>query len=118
LTAVDIAIIAASSVTAGSGILYAGKRVWSALRMLERAAEMLFGEPNNPERPALDEWQRHVNGQLGTLVQYDVRLEAMEAQFRPNGGSSMRDKVDKIAASLGVEEDDKPARLPRQRRTG
>ena len=116
MTAVDIAIIAASSVTAGGGLLYTGKRIWSALRMLERAAEMLFGEPNNPERPALDEWQRHVNDQLGTLVQYDTRLEAMEAQFRPNGGSSMRDKVDRIAESLGVQ--DKPARVPRQRRTG
>jgi hypothetical protein len=73
---------------------------WQILTKLARLADALLGEPPGPGAP---------NGRPGvldrmasmdeTISRMDERLSFLEQQMRPNGGSSLRDTVDRIAAS-------------------
>lgn len=56
---------------------------------------------------ALDGWAANPDGPIATVGQ---RLSAVEAQLQPNGGSSLRDRVDATACAVGATPDPKEAR--------
>lgn len=69
-----------------------GLIVRAALRTLRRLDDFLSdwrGEPRRPGQPR----------RPGVME----RIERIEAQLRPNGGSSMRDRVNAIAGAVGAE---------------
>lgn len=53
---------------------------------------------------ALDGWASNPDGPIAAVGQ---RLAAVEAQLQPNGGSSLRDRVDATAQAVGAKADPK-----------
>jgi hypothetical protein len=80
--------------------------VWvgSTLRKLGRLADDLMGEPGRPGHPdptpgLLDRVatiEGHVAPLRNRLDDLDRRLAAVEAELQPNGGSTLRDAVNRI----------------------
>lgn len=82
-----------------AGIGGALRWLWQVLRALSRLADDLTGEParNGQEaRPGLLDRLKAIEDKLQRLDDFERRLAALEAQLRPNGGSSLRDAVDRI----------------------
>lgn len=81
--------------------------VWGKLRKMGRLADDLLGEPARPGHPVatpgLLDQVRDVRDLLAQVVprleQLELRMLAVEAQLKPNGGNSIRDAVDRLAPS-------------------
>ncbi|NIL44021.1 hypothetical protein HCB17_25065 [Salinispora arenicola] len=69
-------------------------------RRVSRLVDDLLGEP---PRPGLLDGRP---GLMARVVRIEERLDALE-ELRPNGGSSIKDQVDRIAHATGA---DKPER--------
>lgn len=70
------------------------------VRKLSRLADEILGVADDPDRPG---W----GARLATLEQRaettDIRIAAVLAEVRPNGGSSMRDAVARIEQATGAD---------------
>ena len=77
-----------------TGLAVAGRWMWLLLRKLARLADDWTGEDPRPGLP---------NGRPGLLKRLDTmeaRLERLEVQMQPNGGKTLRDTVDLVAAAV------------------
>jgi hypothetical protein len=101
-------VLACALITGMVGAVYAIARVgvwlWGTLRKLSRLADDLLGEPARPGHPeatpgvldrltSIEAYLRPLPLRLDGL---EARLAAVEAQLHPNGGSSLRDAVDRL----------------------
>lgn len=85
------------------GLGKAGIWVWDKLRKAGRLADDLTGEPARPGFPASPGVLERMAGieaalapVLTRLDSMENRLAAVEAQMHPNGGSTLRDAVDRL----------------------
>ncbi len=73
--------------------------LWVTLSKVARLADGLLGEPSGPDgkpgRPGVLERMAAIEELMRAQ---DDRLRCLEAQMRPNGGNSLRDTIDRIAA--------------------
>lgn len=80
--------------------------IWATLRKVGRLADDLTGEPARPgfaATPGVLERLTGIEAGLATLApvmprleSLETRLGAVEAQLHPNGGSTLRDAVDRL----------------------
>jgi hypothetical protein len=85
----------------------AGRFLWRMFSRLQRLLDALLGEPPGPGaregRPGIldrfESFEGAIQKILDTQRSLDERLTFVEQQMRPNGGSSLRDTVDRIAAT-------------------
>lgn len=96
--------VVSGMVGAGAAAVKAGTWLWHGLRNLFRLADDLTGEPPRAGMPegrpgvldrlaAMDaRWE----AQLVLFEELKFRLGAVEAQLKPNGGNSLRDRVDQL----------------------
>lgn len=83
----------------------AGKWLFATLRKLARLADDLLGEPARPGHPTatpgvldrLSSIEAYVSPLPSRLDDMDRRLAAVEAQLQPNGGTTLRDALDRLA---------------------
>lgn len=95
--ALDAVLVWGSVVTAVVGVLAA---LWRAARRARRVAHRV--------EEFIDDWQgvpprAGVEGRPGVmqrLADIEHRVEAIAAEVRPNGGSSLRDAVSRVEASV------------------
>jgi len=115
-----LAVAAAVTLMVGgaAAVGRAGIWLWQILRSLARLADDLMGEPARGHQPArlgvLDRLanletmvskRTGANTQLVQLVHgLSERLEAVEAQLKPNGGGSLRDAVDRLVPASKEEQ--------------
>ncbi len=78
----------------GRAIQLGGRWVRRTWRKLDRLADELLGEPAREDRPARPSLMQRV-------AALDRRLAAVEAEMRPNGGSSVKDQLNRIEDQLG-----------------
>lgn len=91
---------------AAAALIRAVVWVWLQLRKVGRLADDLTGEPARPgfaATPGVLERLTGIESGLATLAPVTARLdalerrfEAVEAQMHPNGGSTLRDAVDRL----------------------
>lgn len=101
---IQIALATAAIIGAVAALSRAAVWVAGTLRKLGRLADDLIGEPARPGHPEptpglLDRVatiEGHVAPLQPRLDDLDRRLAAVEAELRPNGGSTLRDAVDRI----------------------
>lgn len=90
--------------TACAAVWKGGGWLLATMRKLGRLADDWTGEPARPGHPIptpgvldrLSMIEAHVRPLQSRLDDMDRRLAAVEAQLQPNGGSSLRDAVDRI----------------------
>lgn len=106
MTADSIAVVCASSVPV------LGALGW-ALRRLEKAVRLLFGDD---EHPGLHAWQQTVTHKLEAIDDGNLeilrRLNSVEHELHPNNGESMRDSLTRVEQMVAAEP---PPRIPNQR---
>lgn len=98
-----ITLMLATLAGVGAAIVW----VWEKLRKMGRLADDMLGEPARPGHPVatpgLLDQVKGITDMLSALVprveQLELRLLAVEAQLKPNGGNSIRDAVDRLAPS-------------------
>lgn len=93
-------VAAAAAVTALVILLRAAKVLWRFLSGIQAFLDDWSGEPSRPGHPE----QPGVMARLAELEKGQAALEmtlvAVRGEFRTNGGSTLRDKVDRIAAKV------------------
>jgi hypothetical protein len=105
--------------TALAGLGVAGRWVWRLLRNVSRLLDDWFGEEPRPAvgfegRPGLVARLSTMQVDVAALREqnatFEQRLAAVEAQMQPNGGRTLRDTVDRVAAAVAPESpsDEKP----------
>ncbi|WP_018588271.1 hypothetical protein [Salinispora arenicola] len=94
--ALDLGVIAAVG-TAAEVLRRAARGTLATSRKLARLADDLLGEP---PRPGLSKGRP---GLMDRVVRIEGRLDALE-ELRPNGGSSIKDQVDRIAQATGADQ--------------
>lgn len=99
MTFVNDAVIAASLTTAAGGLAYLARGIRALIRKSDRQDELIFGDGTS-EHPGLERWQRETTSAIRTVEarQEDLHheLDAVHAQLKPNGGSSLRDAVNRV----------------------
>lgn len=77
---------------------------WTNGRRLARLIDDLTGEPGRagmPDgRPGVFDRMYRFEQRLNMIDELTAKVEAIEREMKPNGGGSMRDKIDVIAASV------------------
>lgn len=89
------------------GLARLGRWLWITGRRLARLIDDLTGEPERPglpgsARPGVLARMYLFEQRLTQLDTLTEKVDAIEREMRPNGGGSMRDKIDVIAASVPV----------------
>lgn len=115
MTADSVAVVCASAVPV------LGALGW-ALRRLEKAVRLLFGDEDHP---GLHAWQATISDRLKNIDDGNLeilrRLDNVEHELHPNNGESMRDALDRVElmrdALTRVEQmvSAQPPRIPNQR---
>lgn len=99
------------------GLWQVGKAAVKAVRRIGRVIDDLLGEDKRPELPEdqrrrgvielvrvmlprLDDVAQAQAHQAEQIAQLTLRVAAVEAQLRPNGGSTFRDSVDRAVAAV------------------
>jgi hypothetical protein len=88
------------------GLAAVGRWAWQTGAKMTRLADGLLGEPPGPGAPngrpgvldrltGIDDTIRQIHDSQQRL---EARVSFVEAQMRPNGGTTMADKVDRIVA--------------------
>ena len=99
MSLVDDSVIAASVTTAAGGIVYLARGIRALIRKSDRQDELIFGDGTS-EHPGLERWQRETTAAVRKVEarQEDLHreLDAVHAQLKPNGGSSLRDAVNRV----------------------
>lgn len=86
--------VAASAVTVAGAVGYATRRALRGLRKLGRLTDRVLGVPADGDTPA----------RPGLLAQVDklaADVAGLTAEMRPNGGSTLRDAVNRVEKKLG-----------------
>ncbi len=87
------------------GLARLGRWLWITGRRLARLIDDLTGEPERPgmpgsARPGALARMYLLEQRLQQLDTLTEKVDAIEREMRPNGGNSMRDRIDVIAASV------------------
>lgn len=93
---VDPLVVVAMLAAAGTAAGWVWRR---AMRPLLNMARDWQGSPPRPGVPARP-------GVMVRLEQHDDALAAIMAELSPNGGKSVRDRVEKIAWHVGAEQEE------------
>ncbi|TCO64395.1 hypothetical protein [Actinocrispum wychmicini] len=99
----DIALICAGTIAALGAITALTKAIARLLRLLRKLghlADDLFGEPARdgvPARPGVMHRLHDIETNARDIAH---RLDAIEAELRPNSGASLRDAVDRVEHHL------------------
>lgn len=83
----------AGIVAAVGGIIVGMRAAGRAVRRANHFFDDWFGEPPRPGQPARP-------GVMERLATLEGRVEGIEGQLKPNGGSTVYDKVTKIAKAV------------------
>lgn len=66
--------------------------------------ELLYGDPSDPEKPGLDKrltaFEEGQQSAANTLLQQSATLSEMRHELKPNGGSSMNDRLTRVEKVL------------------
>jgi hypothetical protein len=72
--------------------------------------ELLYGDPNDPNKPGLDKrldsFEEAQQSQSNTLLQQSATLSDLHHELKPNGGSSMNDRLTRVEKHLDPEAPD------------
>lgn len=112
---VAVALAVSAILGACYAIGKAGTWAWRVMRQLARLADALLGAPPGPGdksgRPgvleqlaaihdAIQDQHKMIQDQGSQIAELQERLAYVEAQMKPNGGSSLRDVVERIASPV------------------
>lgn len=95
-TLLYISAVIAAVGAAAEVLRRAGRGTLATSRKLARLADDLLGEPG---RPGLPDGRPGLMDRVGRI---ERRLDALE-ELRPNGGSSLKDQVGRIAEQVGAD---------------
>jgi hypothetical protein len=97
--ALDIGLI----VSALAAVVAVVRKVWPLMRRINHFIDDWFGEGERPGVKATP----GVVARLAAIEEHgtkvDSRLDQIEAQFRPNGGSTLRDALDRVENAVVAE---------------
>jgi hypothetical protein len=85
-----------------AGVVYLARVVAKTAASVRRAVHLvddLLGEPAHGDQPARPGVLGQLNALREQLDRMNVRLITVEREMSPNGGSSIRDRVEAIAAA-------------------